>query len=110
MTKFEELEPQYMFEELNYKKYENHLKSEAEEPNVFVTQDAPYCEYTSIGEIGREEIRFDLYGKRVWTRAIRNDLGQIPCPINMKELIAIVRQCEEYGWIEVSDIKEVIEN
>lgn len=106
MTKFDELEPQYMFEKLNYTKYENHPKTETEEPNIFVTQDAPYVEYTSENEIAKEEIRFDLWGKRIWLRGYRKDIGQVPCPINMKELIAIVRQCEEYCWIEVSEIKE----
>ena len=98
MTRFEQLEPRYMFEELGYKRYENHPKQEMQ-PHTFTTQDNPYIEYINENESAIEIIRFDLWDKNIWFNGYRKDLKHVvPCPVNMKELQAINKQIEELGW------------
>lgn len=87
-----------MFERIGYKRVENHPKEEKDN-YTFTTQDNPYIKYYEEDEKAYEEIVFDLWGKRVWCKAYRKDLGlNVPCPINMKELQAINKQVEELGW------------
>lgn len=98
MTRFEELEARYMFEELGYKRYENHPEEELKS-GMFTTQDNPYIEYTNENDQAIERITFDLWSKNVWFTGYRKDLKhQVPCPINLKELQAINKQIEELGW------------
>ena len=87
-----------MFEELGYKRVENHPKEEKDE-YTFTTQDNPYIKYYEEDEIAYEEIVFDLWGKRIWCRAYRKDYKfKVACPINMQELQAINKQVSELGW------------
>lgn len=76
-----------MFEELGYKQ-EKH-------------QDEPYIVYTQENELAQEQIEFRLYSKNVWISGYRKNLKRLlPCPIDMKELQAINKQCEELGWLD----------
>ena len=79
-----------MFESLGYTYYDNsHL-------NV------GYFEYHTENDVGEESIRFH-FSKIVSVHAIvKNGLKRcvIPAPLNMDELKAITKQCEELGWLK----------
>ena len=93
-----------MFEELGYKKYDNHPEHDLPpEPNMWSTQDCRqlYYEQTGVienGRIGREIIYLDLFRKNVVCCAFI-DNKRTPVPLNMKELQAINEKCKELGWI-----------
>lgn len=93
-----------MFEELGYKKYDNHPEHDLPpEPNMWSTQDCRQLYYEQTGVIedersGRERIYFDLIRKNVVCSAsIDNRLTVVP--LNTKELQAINEKCKELGWI-----------
>ena len=87
-----------MFEELGYKKYENHPEQEIKEPS-FTTQDLPYIEYICENDEALISIKFDLWGKNIWYKGYRKDVRMpFPCPINCNEYKAINKQVEELGW------------
>ena len=94
-----------LFEELEYEKYDNHPEQDfPPEPNMFTTQDVRrlYYEQTGVlenGMRGLEHIEFDLIKKNVvcWAR-INNRF--VIVPLNMKELQAINKKCQELGWVK----------
>ena len=94
-----------LFEELRYEKYDNHPEQDfPPEPNMFTTQDVRrlYYEQTGVlenGMKGLEHIEFDLIKKNVvcWAR-INNRF--VIVPLNMKELQAINKKCQEFGWVK----------
>lgn len=97
-----------MFEELKYKKFDNHPE-EKEEPNKWTTQDCRVIEYTQTGTIRGMFytlfIRFHIEGKIVEIGASERregyrEMGRYRNPIlNMQELQAINEKCKELGWI-----------
>lgn len=88
-----------MFEELGYKRVENHPKHENIEEYVFVTQDEPYIQYYQEDATSYIGIRFDLCGKRVWVKGYKKDYKcHVECPLNANEIKAINKQVEELGW------------
>ena len=99
-----------MFEELGYKKFDNHPEEEKEEPNKWTTQDCRLIEYTQQetikGIFYTLFIRFHIEGKVVEIGASERregykELGRHRNPIlNMEELKVINLKCKELGWIE----------
>ena len=99
-----------MFEELGYKKFDNHPEEEKEEPNKWTTQDCRLIEYTQQetikGIFYTLFIRFHIEGKVVEIGASERregykELGRHRNPIlNMEELKVINLKCNELGWIE----------
>lgn len=100
-----------MFEELGYKKYDNHPEEdEKPEANKWVTQDCRVIEYkqseTINGEFYTLYIRFHIAGKRVEIGAnkrpeeIRTMSLKLNPILNSKELQAINKKVEELGWIK----------
>lgn len=90
-----------MFEELGYKQEKHNVFDEPIKPNEWITQDEPYIVYTQENELAQEQIEFSLYSKNVWLSGYRKNLKRLlPCPIDMKELQAINKQCEELGWLD----------
>ena len=98
-----------LFKELGYKKYDNHPEEEKEEPNKWTSQDCRVIEYTQQatikGMLYTLFIRFHIEGKVVEIGASERregyrELGRYRNPIlNMQELKAINKKCEELGWI-----------
>ena len=102
-----------MFEELGYKKFDNHPEEEKEEPNKWTTQwttqDCRVIEYrqteTIRGMFYTLFIRFHIEGKIVEIGASERregyrEMGRYRNPIfNMQELQAINEKCKEMGWI-----------
>ena len=98
-----------LFEELGYKKYDNHPE-EKKEINNWTTQDCRVIEYTQQetikGMVYTLFIRFHIEGKVVGIGANERregyrELGRYRNPIlNMQELKAINLKCKELGWIE----------
>ena len=94
-----------LFEELGYEKYDNHPEQDfPPEPNMFTTQDVRRLYYEQTGTLnngmkGLEHIEFDLIKRNVvcWARI---DDRFVVVPLNMKELQAIRKKCQEKGWIE----------
>lgn len=78
MTRFEELEPKYMFEELGY---ERELKNNVIYYFKKIRIPKSYIIYS---------INFIIDNKEIF----------ISKNIDMKELQAINKQCEELGWFE----------
>lgn len=99
-----------LFEELGYKKYDNHTEEEKEEPNKWTTQDCRVIEYTQQATIKGVFytlfIRFHIEGKVVEIGASERregyrELGRYRNPIlNMQEIKVINLKCKELGWIE----------
>ncbi len=99
-----------MFEELGYKKYDNHPEEEKTEVNKWTTQDCRIIEYNQSGTIRGElytlYIRFHIAGEKVEIGAnkrpqeIRTMSLKINSILNSKELQAINKKCQELGWIE----------
>ena len=92
-----------MFEELGYKKYDNHPEHDfPPEANMFSTQDVRRLYYEQIGAVkngleSMEHIQFDLIRKNVVCFAkIRGKF--VVVPLNMQELQAINKKVEELGW------------
>lgn len=93
-----------LFEELGYKKYDNHPEEDYPiEPNMWTTQDERVIEYTQKGIVkgacAREIISFYPKGKNVVCSAYIENRATI-VPISMQELKAINLKCKELGWIE----------
>lgn len=91
-----------MFEELGYVYYDNHYLNVPLSQDVLIPQDAPYLEYTSKMKEGDEIIRFYPQGEFITASAfIHRDDGtyRISAPLNMRELKAVIKQCEELGWL-----------
>ena len=100
-----------MFERLGYKKYDNHPEfDEPIEKDMWTTQDCRQLYYEQKGTIGDdvesiEHIEFDtLHHNLLCYTKIWNRFGRI-VPLNMKELKAINKKCEELGWLE-SEVEE----
>lgn len=99
-----------LFEELGYKKYDNHPEEEKEEPNKWTSQDCRVIEYkqqaTIKGMFYILFIRFHIEGKVVEIGASERregyrELGRYRNPIlNMQELKAISLKCKELGFTE----------
>ena len=99
-----------LFEELGYKKFDNHPEGEKEKPNKWTTQDCRVIEYTQQATIKgifyTLFIRFHIEGKVVEIGASERregyrELGRYRNPIlNIQELKAINKKCIELGWIE----------
>lgn len=99
-----------LFEELGYKKYDNHPEEAKEEPNKWTTQDCRVIEYTQQATIKGMFytlfIRFHIEGKVVEIGASEivegyKELGRYRNPIlNMQELQAINMKCKELGWLD----------
>lgn len=97
-----------MFEELGYKKFDNHPPEEKIEPSKWTTQDCRVIEYTQKGTIKGIYytlfIRFHIEGKRVEIGASERrdgyrEMSRYRNPIfNAQELQAINKKCEELGW------------
>ena len=91
-----------MFEQLGYDYYDNHYLNVPQSQDVLIPQDAPYLEYTNKAKEGEEIIRFYPYGELVTASAfIHSDDGRymVYAPLNMRELKAVIKQCEELGWL-----------
>lgn len=101
-----------LFEELGYKKYDNHPEEDDEksEANKWVTQDCRVIEYkqseTINGEFYTLYIRFHIIGKRVEIGAnkrpkeIRTMSLKLNPILNSKEIQAINKKVEELGWVK----------
>lgn len=91
-----------MFEALGYKFYDHNFLNVPKSENVMITQDAPYIEYTDKGSKGEEHITFYVSSKLVTVDALTYMGGRhrIAAPLNMNELKAITKQCEELGWLK----------
>ena len=99
-----------MFEELGYKKFDNHPEEEKAEPNKWVTQDCRVIEYKQTGTIKGMFytlfIRFHIVGKVIEIGASERregyrEMGRYRNPIlNMQELQAINEKVKELGWNE----------
>lgn len=97
-----------MFEELGYKKFDNHPPEEKIESNKWVTQDCRVIEYTQSATIKgifyTLFIRFHIVGERVEIGASERrdgyrEMSRYRNPIlNSQELKAINKKCEELGW------------
>ena len=108
--KLSESEADKLFEELGYKKFDNHPEGEKEEPNKWITQDCRVIEYTQKGTINGVFItlfiRFHIEGKVVEIGASERregyrELYRYRNPIlNMQEIKAIYLKCKELGWIK----------
>ena len=93
-----------LFEELGYKKYDNHPEEDYPvEPNMWTTQDERVIEYTQKGEIkgawAREIISFYPRSKKIVCSAYIENRATI-VPISMKELKAINLKCKELEFTE----------
>lgn len=94
-----------LFEELGYKKYDNHPEEDfPSEPNTFSTQDVRRLYYEQkgtlrIGVEGLEHIEFDLIKKNVVCWARINGRFTI-VPLSIKELQAISKKCQELRWVK----------
>lgn len=92
-----------MFNELKYKKYDNHPEQDfPPEPNMFSTQDVRRLYYEQEGILKNgikalEHIEFDLIAKNVVCLAKINGRFTV-VPLGMKELQAINKKCQELGW------------
>ena len=81
MTRFEELEPRYMFEELGYK---------------LIQDDMNWLIYSmNTDKWFNFDIEFDKKNKHIFITGKTPSNGK---RIDMKELQAINKQCEELGW------------
>ena len=99
-----------MFEELGYKKFDNHPEGQKEEPNKWTTQDCRVIKYTQQGNIKGVFytlfISFHIEGKVVEIGASERregyrELARYRNPIlNIEELKAINLKCKELGWGE----------
>lgn len=99
-----------MFEKLGYKKFDNHPDEEKVEQNKWTTQDCRVIQYTQTGTINEMFytlfIRFHINGKVVEIGAGERkqdskEIARYRNPIlNMQELQAINKKCQELGWIE----------
>lgn len=90
-----------MFEALGYKFYDHNFLNVPKSENAMITQDAPYIEYMTESADGEEIIRF--YAQKVISVDAfihRGGIFRIPAPLNMDELKAITKQCEELGWLK----------
>lgn len=93
-----------MFEKLGYKKYDNHPEHDLPpEPNMWSTQDMRrlYYEqkaYLNDGRYAVEHIEFDLIRKNVVSYSIIDGKLYV-VPLNMQELLAINKKCEELRWL-----------
>lgn len=93
-----------MFEELGYKKYDNHPEQDfPSKPNMFTTQDVRRLYYEQKGTLrtgaeGLEHIEFDLIKKNVICWAKINEKFVL-VPLSMQELQAINQKCKELGWL-----------
>lgn len=101
-----------MFEELGYKKYDNHPEEdENSEGNKWTTQDCRIIEYKQSemikGELYTLFIRFHITGKRVEIGAdkrpeeIRSMSLRLNPILNSRELQAINKKVEELEWIKI---------
>lgn len=91
-----------MFEGLGYVYYDNHYLNVPLSKDVLIPQDTPYLEYTCKEKEGEEIIRFYPQGEFITASAfIHRDDGtyRISAPLNMRELKAVIKQCEELGWL-----------
>lgn len=99
-----------MFEELGYKKFDNHPEDEKIEENKWVTQDCRVIEYFQSKAINgicyTLFIRFHITGKVLEIGASEKrdgyrEIARYRNPIlNIKELKAINEKVKELGWIE----------
>ena len=106
-VKEEKSEADKMFEELGYKKIENHQEKEPPKENEWTTQDNPYIEY--LGEIDKNEVHYSMFIEFM-TDCQKIQLGGCETgknyqvfrnPIlNLEELQAINQKCKELGWLE----------
>ena len=97
-----------MFEELGYKKYDNHPEDEIIEENKWVTQDCRVIEYTQCktikGIFYTMFIRFHTVGNVVEIGANERregyrEIGRYRNPIlNIQELQAINEKVKELKW------------
>lgn len=98
-----------MFEELGYKKYDNHPEEdEKPEVNKWATQDCRIIEYKQ-SEMRKKElytlyIRFHIVGQRIEIGAVKRpkEIRTMSLRLNpilkSKELQAINKKVEELGW------------
>lgn len=99
-----------MFDELGYEKYDNHPEEEKPEVNKWTTQDCRVIEYkqseTTRGELYTLYIRFHIVGERIEIGAnkrpqeIRTMSLKVNPILNIKELQAINKKCQELGWLK----------
>lgn len=85
-----------IFEELGYKKYDNH--PEFDKPissYTFATQDVRHLYYEQKAV---EHIEFDLFSKNVVCYALLNEKMTV-VPLSLKELEAINEKVKELGWL-----------
>ena len=96
-----------MFDDLGYKKYDNHPEDDYPYKSyTWTTQDSRHLYYEQKGILrtgveGLEHIEFDLIKKNVICWAKINDRFTL-VPLSMKELQAINKKVEELGLNEKS--------
>jgi len=92
-----------MFAELGYEFYDHHCLVIPQSPGVMIPQDAPYIEYYQVDiDDNVEIIKFYPQGKFITVDASFRTAGgqhKMTAPLNMAELKAIMKQCEELGWL-----------
>ena len=99
-----------LFEELGYEKYDNHPEeTEKLETNKWTTQDCRVIEYKQSevirGELYELFIRFHIVGEKIEIGAgkrpqeIRTMSLKLNPILNLRELEAINKKCQELGWI-----------
>lgn len=90
-----------MFKKIGYEFYDHNyfdVKS-----NTLIPQDEPYIEYSEQSFKGEEHIKFCPYSHLVTVESfayIGGERFRIPAPLNIDELKAITKQCEELGWLK----------
>lgn len=91
-----------MFEALGYKFYDHNFLNVSKSENVMIPQDVPYILYTQESDKGEEHIIFHASPKLVSVGAFKyiGGIYRIDAPLNMDELKAITKQCEELGWLK----------
>lgn len=92
-----------LFFEMGYIKYDNHPEHDLPpEPNMFSTQDIRQLYYEQRGIVKGmpvvQHIEFDLIKKVVVCYVMINAIYTV-VPLNMQELQAINKKCEELKWI-----------
>lgn len=96
-----------MFEELGYKKFENHQEKTEPKENEWTTQDNPYIEY--LGELDEDNTQYTMF-IRFMTDSKLIQLGgsergkdyfinRNPI-LNIRDLQAINEKVKELEWIE----------
>lgn len=94
-----------MFEELEYKKFDNHPEHDLPpEPNMWSTQDCRVIDYTAEATINGhhclQRISFEMLSKRIICEGFCDGRVTRAIPFSAEEIQAINKKCQELGWLE----------